>query len=205
MIIPYICPELPEKQKAAMHSNVKVPLVYGAVQLKNWRALKKLGVGYTYCPGAYFSEVTMDYPVSMGDYRYTENPDQSCVLHLVRTPCAPGKSARDQHRAGRYELYATHFSTFEEKVRDQLGRMYGAGGFDARQDIAAITINRWPHGYTYFHMPLWDGDVPEDQRFNVVARQKFGNIAIANTDSGEDAETNYAIEQAFRATRELTA
>jgi len=205
MIIPYICPDLPEKQKAAMHACVKVPLVYGSVQIKNWRALKSLGVGYTYCPGAYFSEVTMDFPVSMGDYHFTDSLDQNCVLHLVRTPCAPGQSARDQHRTGRYELYSTHYSTFEEKVQGQLGRMYGSGGFDPKRDIAAITINRWPHGDTYFQMPLWDGNVPEDRRINVVARQKFGNIAIANTDSGEDAETNYAIEQAFRATKELVA
>lgn len=204
MIIPYLCPELPEKQKAAMHACVKIPIVYGTVQIRDWRALKAQGVGYTYCPGSYFSEVMMDFPVSIGAYHYTSSPDQSCVLHLVRTPCAPGLPARDQHRVGRAELYATSFAEFEGHVHDQLDRMFGRGGFKSTRDVQALTINRWPHGYTYLTMPLWDGDVPEDQQIHVVARERFGNIAIANTDAGGDAETNLAIEQAFRAVGELT-
>ena len=27
--------------------------------------------------------------------------------------------------------------------------MLGPGGFDAGRDIAAITVNRWGHGYSY--------------------------------------------------------
>lgn len=203
MIIPYLCPELPEEQKEAMHANVKVPLIYGSVQLRNWQAPKALGVGYIYSPGAYFSEVTMDFPVSMGGYDYTRSPDEPCVLHLVRTPCAPGLPARDQHRAGRAEIYATTLEGFEGHVRDQLGRMYGKGGFDAKRDIEAITINRWPHGYCYYSSILNDGDVPEDQTIYVKARKRFGNIVIANTDAGGDAETHLAIEQAHRAVGEL--
>lgn len=203
MVIPYLCPELPEPQKQAMHDNVKVPLVYGSVQLRNWTALKKLGVGYTYCPGAYFSEVTMDFPISMGGYKYTRAPEDSCVLHLVRTPCAPGLPARDQHRMGRADIYATTLDMFENRIRDQLGRMYGGGGFDAARDITAITVNRWPHGYCYYSSILADGDVPEDQTIYVKARQRMGNIVIANTDAAGDAETHLAIEQAHRAVGEL--
>ena len=203
MIIPYLMPELPEDQKQAMHANVKVPLVYGSVQLRNWEALRKIGVGYTYCPGAYFSEVTMDFPISMGGYSYTRSPQEPCVLHLVRSPCSPGAEGRDQHRIGRAEIYATSLETYEEKVRDQLNRMYGAGGFVASRDIEAITINRWPHGYCYYSSVLWDGDVPEDQTIYVRARRRFGNIAIANTDAAGDAETHLAIEQAHRAIGEL--
>lgn len=203
MVIPYICPELPEPQKQAMHDNVKVPLVYGSVQLRNWTALKKLGVGYTYCPGAYFSEVTMDFPISMGGYKYTQAPEDSCVLHLVRTPCAPGLPARDQHRMGRADIYATTLDMFEDRIRDQLSRMYGGGGFNAARDITAITVNRWPHGYCYYSSILADGDVPEDQTIYVKARQRMGNIVIANTDAAGDAETHLAIEQAHRAVGEL--
>src|SRR6267154_4299176 len=43
-MIPYICPELPEKQKEALSYLVKAPLVYTHVALRNWTAFHKLGV-----------------------------------------------------------------------------------------------------------------------------------------------------------------
>ncbi len=202
-VIPYLCPELPDDQKEAMHANVKVPLIYGSVALRDWRALRNIGVGYTYAPNGYFSEVTMDFPVSMGGYQYTRSPDEPCVLHLVRTPCAPGLPARDQHRVGRADIYATTLEMFENRVCDQLGRMYRAGGFDPLRDIEAITINRWPHGYCYYSSVLVDGDVPEERSIYARSRKRFGNIAIANTDAAGDAETHLAIEQAHRAVGEL--
>jgi spermidine dehydrogenase len=39
----------------------------------------------------------------------------------------------------------------------------------------------------------------------VVGRQRFGRIAIANSDAGADAFTHTAIDQAWRAVSELTA
>ena len=36
MVIPYMCPEMPEKQKEGLAYNIKVPLAYINVQLKNW-------------------------------------------------------------------------------------------------------------------------------------------------------------------------
>jgi spermidine dehydrogenase len=50
----------------------------------------------------------------------------------------------------------TQFETIELKIRDQLARTLGAGGFDPARDIAAITVNRWPHGYAYEYNSLWD-------------------------------------------------
>lgn len=203
MVIPYICPTLPEKQKKALSYGVKVPISYTNVQLRNWRAVKKSGLGITYCPGSFFSEVYMDFPVSMGGYRYTESPDDPAILHLVRNPASPGLSAKDQYRAGRMDLYTTPFATFEHHVRDQLDRMLGASGFDSQRDIEAITVNRWPHGYAYEYPPLWEKDWPDSERPNVVGRQRFGRIAIANSDAGAFAETQGAIDEAHRAVREI--
>ena len=52
MMIPYLCPELPEAQKAALHKLVKTPLVYTSVALRNWEAFKKLKVSRVYAPAA---------------------------------------------------------------------------------------------------------------------------------------------------------
>ncbi len=108
--------------------------------------------------------------------------------------------------AGRIELFQTSFETFERNIRDQLARSLGAGGFDPAHDIAAITVNRWPHGYAYEYNSLFDqfwlegGELP-----CVVARQPFGRLAIANADAGAYAYTDGAIDQAWRAVQELTA
>lgn len=204
MIIPYLCPELPQKQKEALALGAKVPLVYANAQLRDWTALKKLGASMMYCPASYFSEVYMDFPVSLGSYRYTQRPDQPVVLHMVRVPCQPGLPARLQRRAGRAELYTTPFETFEHHIRDQLGRMLGPGGFNAQRDIEAITVNRWPHGYADPFRDMDDPHWPEDQRPNVVGRKAFGRISIANSDAAASAQTQAAMDEAYRAVQEIT-
>ena len=124
---------------------------------------------------------------------------------MLRTPCSPGLPARDQHRAGRVELLATPFATFERNIRDELGRMLGPAGFDPARDVQAITVNRWAHGYAYFYNSLWDPDWPEGQRPCVLGRRPFGRIAIANSDAAARAYTDAAIDEAHRAVQELLA
>lgn len=127
------------------------------------------------------------------------------LLHLSRTPCHPGLPVREQHKMGRYELLSTTFETFERQTRDQLDRILSKGGFDPARDIEAITVNRWPHGYGYEYNPLFDPDWPEGEQPHVIGRQRFGRIAIANTDSAATAYTDSAIDQAYRAVSELLA
>jgi spermidine dehydrogenase len=203
-VIPYLCKELPEPQRLALASAAKVPIVYTNVLLANWHAFARLGASGFYAPGSYHSEVRLDLPVSIGGYRCPQGPDEPIVVHMGRTPCRPGLPARDQHLAGRIELFETSFETFERKIRDQLSRMLSAGGFDAARDIAAITVNRWPHGYAYQYNSLFDafwlegGELP-----CVAARKPFGRIAIANADADAYAYTDSAIDQAHRAVQEL--
>jgi spermidine dehydrogenase len=203
MLIPYLVPELPEKQKKALHYLVKVPLVYASVGIRNWTSFRKLGVRSVRAPGAYWMDVSLNWPVNIGEYRSPRNPEEHMVLFLSRTPCKPGLPARQQQIAGRYELLGTSFETFERAIRDQLARMLHDGGFDPARDVQAITVNRWPHGYGYEYNPLFDPDWPESERPNVIGRQRFGRIAIANTDSAATAYTDQAIDQAWRAVREL--
>jgi spermidine dehydrogenase len=204
MVIPYICPELPEKQREALHWAPKVPIVYTNVVLRDWTAWKKLGINSMYAPGSYHTNVNLDIPVSLGSYHCPQKPEEPIVVHMMRTPCQPGLASHAQHRAGRTELFRTSFETFERNIRDQLARSLGPGGFDPAHDIAAITVNRWPHGYAYEYNSLFDefwlegGELP-----CVVARQPFGRLAIANADAGAYAYTDGAIDQAWRAIQEL--
>jgi spermidine dehydrogenase len=203
MMIPYLCPDLPEAQKEALHYGVKVPLVYTTVAIKNWTAFEKLGVRSVACPGMYHYQLNLDVPVDIGDYKSPKTPDEPILVRMERTPYSPGLSERDQHRAGRGDLLSTSFETFERNIRDQLGRVLGAGGFDPERDIDAITVNRWPHGYAYEYNYLFDPEWPAGQSPCEIARQPFGRIAIANSDASAAAYTDPAINEAYRAVQEL--
>jgi len=203
MMIPYLCPELPQLQKDALHKVVKTPLVYTSVALRNWKAFHTLGIKSVYAPGGYHTELALNWPVDIGAYASERSPDKPVLLHMTRTPCKPGLPEFDQNRVGRAELLATPFETFEREIRAQLGGLLGSAGFDPAHDITAITVNRWPHGYAPEWNPLWDEPLPLDQQPNVIGRQRFGAIAIANSDAGAAAYTDVAIDQAHRAVGEL--
>ncbi len=204
-MIPYIAPEADAEQRAALHENVRAPLVYVNVAVRNWHPWHKLGVAYIENPGGTFS-AALDFPVSLDGYQFSSDPSQPICLHLMHTPAAPnqGLNMREQYRAGRARLYAMSFEDFEREIRDELGRMLGAAGFDFDRDVAAITVNRWPHGYAYTPTPLYD-DPSVQGRTAKLARRRIGRIAIANSDSGWDAYTHIAIDQAHRAVAESTA
>jgi len=205
MMIPYICAELPEEQKEALHYGVKVPLVYTSVAIRNWRAFEKLGIHEVACPGMYHFQMNLDLCVDIGGYESPKTPDEPILVRMERTPCLPGLSERDQHRAGRGDLLSASFEKFERNIREQFSRVLAEGGFDPVHDIAAITVNRWPHGYAYEYNYLFDPEWPEGQRPCDIARKPFGHIAIANSDAGAAAYTDQAMDQAWRAVEELHA
>jgi len=202
MMIPSIMPSLPQAQRDALSANVKTPLVYTNVLVRNWRPWVALKVSNIAAPMSFHSSVALDFPVSMGGYDHPRDPGAPILLHLAHVPAAPGHDARTQFRIGRGKLYEMTFADFEERIRDELDRMLGPGGFVSARDIAAITVNRWPHGYGYAANSLFD---PDDYDETIVkrARQTVGRVAIANSDAGGDAYVHLAIDQAERAVREL--
>ncbi|HTU65777.1 MAG TPA: NAD(P)-binding protein [Steroidobacteraceae bacterium] len=204
MMLPYICADVPPAQKTALAAGVKAPLVYVNVAVRNWRPWVKLGVHEITNPMGFFSRLKLDYPVSLGDYQFSAGPDQPMVLHLVHVPTLPAGSGADQRsawRAARALLYTMTFDDFEQKVRDELTRMLGPGGFVADRDIAAITVNRWGHGYAYGFNSLWDEE--HDPEVNVVAQARIGRIGIAGSDAAWSAYAHAAIDEAHRAVSEM--
>jgi spermidine dehydrogenase len=203
MMIPYLVPELPAAQKGALHSLVKCPLVYTNVALRNWTSFHRLGIARVYAPGSWHTGLNLSPAVNIGSYRSARSPEEPIVIRMMRAPARPGLSEYDQNRAGRMELLQTSFETFERNIRDQLARTLGPGGFDPARDIEGIAVNRWPHGYAPEYNSLWDRDFDADHGPNLIARKRFGRIAIANSDSGYAAYTDCAIDQAHRAVGEL--
>ncbi len=202
-MIPYLMPQLPAAQRVALARNVRTPLVYTNVLVRDWRPWVALGVHAISAPMSFHCNAKLDFPVSLGGYRCASDPTQAICLHLVHVPCAPnqGLDAREQFRIGRQSLLSMTFADFEDRIRDDLDRMLGPGGFASDRDIAAITVNRWAHGYAYTASSLFDGDDWRDTMR--LARRNTARVAIANSDAGWDAYAHVAIDQADRAVREL--
>jgi len=202
-LIPTLLPEIPAEQKEALAYPVKVPLVYTNVLLKKWTAFQKLGVARISAPGMYYPSTFLDPGSTVGGYRGVTTPDEPILLHMTANPNKPGLPRKEQNRHGQQELLSTSFEQFELKIRDQLARMLGGDGFDPAEDIAAITVNRWPYGYAYTYDTLADPDLPPEQRPHVIGRRRCGRVTIANSDAGAAAFTNQAIDEAHRAVQEL--
>jgi hypothetical protein len=102
------------------------------------------------------------------------------------------------------EPLSTPFRTVERRIREQLVRILGDGGFNPARDIFAITVNPWPHGYVFQYTSLSDPFWREGGELScVVARQRFERIAIANAGAAAFAYTDAAIDQAYRAVHEV--
>jgi spermidine dehydrogenase len=205
-IIPWLAPELPPAQKAALAKCVKRPMLVVNTLLRNGQALKELGIKGAQLPGSYLQNLFLVTGVNVGDYHPAWRPEDPCILQSFAgfsEPGPAGLSLANQARAARARMLEMTFEDYEREVRTVLNGLLGPGGFDAARDILAITVNRWPHGYARDHLDLEDPDWNVEPPPEEVGRQRFGNVSIANSDAGADAYTHAAIDQAWRAVKEL--
>jgi spermidine dehydrogenase len=202
-VIPYLTDELGAAQIAALNDQQKVPLIYTNVQLRNWKALDELKIDSVRARGNFWSGFEIDFPVSMGDYRFADTPEDPVILHLSKVLVEPGLPSREQALSGKRQLVSLSFEEMERSIRDLLARALAGTSFDPATDIEGITCNRWSHGYAYEYMRPWDEFWPDGPLPIDTARQPWGRIAIANSDSGAYAYAHSAIDQAVRAVRDL--
>ncbi len=204
MMIPFLFPELPDDQKEALRRNVKKPLIYSNVVLGNWQSFMKAGVHDVYSPTSTYARLKLDYPVSLGGYEHPKNPDEPICVHMYAALTTPnqGLDARAQSQIGRQTLLDTPFDKLEAQIRDQLSRLLKGTGFDDGRDIVGLTVNRWPHGYSY-DGNLLDQSEEEGEAIIELAKRPKGNVAIANSDAGWDPLTQVAMDEAWRAVGEI--
>ena len=205
-LIPHICGEVSQAQAEGLAYGSRAPLVYVNIAVRNWRPFRELGFYRVFIPQPTLLHVIeLDFPVSMGDYGFTTGPDQPAVLHGCFVPAVPdqGLSSREQARQGRRRMLEMSFDDYEKLMLRQLDGALGRAGFDAERDVAAITVNRWPHGYAYEYNELYDPpDYDRDHGPHVTGRQRIGRISIANSDASAYAYVDGAIDAAVRAVRE---
>ena len=209
-LIPHLCPEMPESQKAGLAYGVKTPFVYANVQVRDGKAFSNAGATLFQCPYDPFQWVSCAPTVAVGGFEPPRGPDDPMVIFMMHSPMPmtkpdPKLSARDQLRMARTEIYQTQFSDYEQQIREQLQSMLGQFGFQHQADIEAITVNRIPHGYAYPYVKLDDPEWEPGQAPHEVGRAQFGRISVANSDSEAVALMNAAFDAAYRAVEEQTA
>jgi spermidine dehydrogenase len=202
-LIPSLMPELPQAQRDALAYSVKVPMMYNNVLVRRWTSFAKLGASNINSPCMLHTGTSLDPGSTVGGYQGVTTPDEPIIVHMTANPNRPGLPRKEQNRLGAEQLLKTSFKEFELEIRRHLAAMLSPSGFDPAADIVGLTVNRWPHGYSYTYDTLGDPDVPPEQRPHVIGRQRFGSVTIANADAGAAAFTNQAIDEAHRAVEEL--
>lgn len=216
-MVPYICPELPDEQKQALHLAVRAINHHTYALLRNWHAFEKLKVATVACPKSFFSTFGLQVSRSFGRLQPSMDPSEPVLVTfgggagisneayirdlLGGSLPEPGTPVRDQMRQARMGLLGTPFERFERAIRGQMAGALSSGGFDPARDIVAITVNRWGHGYALGRNLLFDdenGPGPFE-----IGRRKFGHISIANSDASGIDNAQTAMDEAARAVREL--
>ncbi|MBC2667151.1 NAD(P)-binding protein [Novosphingobium flavum] len=221
-IVPYLIPELPEEQKTALHAAVRAVNQETNVLFRNWEAFARLKTNSIAFPGTFYGRMSLPSPRYFGDLVPSRVPSEPIVVSFGTgansgvcsnttmlseltggNPPEPGTPADDQFRMARAGLLQTPFEHFERAVRSQAAAALSGTGFDPARDILAITVNRWAHGFTTGRNQLFEADQVGKTSPTEIARAPYGRITIANADAGGVSTAGTAIDEAFRAVREL--
>lgn len=221
-IVPYLCPEMPDTQKKALHLAVRAPNQQTNVLFRSWEAFAKLGTNRINFPNTFYGSLGIGAPMLAGGMTAIHDPSEPILVAygtagnsglatnptMVNELCGghppkPGTNGDDQFRAIRMGLLQTPFETFERHIRMQAARSLQGGGLDPARDILGIAVNRWPHGFATGRNIMFDSENPNELSPTIPAKQKFGRITIANSDAGGQSLANAAIEEAWRAVNDL--
>jgi spermidine dehydrogenase len=157
MVIPHIMPELAYEQRAALAQNVKTPICYTNVVVRNWRPWAALKISSITAPMSFHSGVSLDFPVSLGGYRHSRDPSEPMALHLVHVAGAPnrGLTAREQFHIGSARS-ANDIRDFETRFATSSIACWRGWLLECARH-RGDHVNRWPHGYGYVENSLFDG------------------------------------------------
>ena len=174
-----IVKDLTAEHRAAFDRYHYSPMLMANVALRNWRFLDKLGISSArWFDGTGFYCNVRKPMVDAGGRAPPFHPDKPIVMTLYAPFPRAGLPLAAQGPDARMELYSTSFAQYERRIVAQLQEMFGAGGFDARRDVAGIVLNRWGHAFVtpppgfYFAPP---GAIAPAAAFDhMVGRIAFG-------------------------------
>jgi len=200
----YIVADVPDDHREAFADFVRAPMLVVNVALKRWRFMYDLGLTAASYRDLFGFSCNIRQSMIVGDYRPTLHPDKPTILTFYIPFERPGTPIKAQAAAARTDMLGTSYRDYERKIREQLVRLFARGGFDPRQDIAGIILNRWGHAYVcpapgfYFGR---DGKPAAPE----VLRRPIGRVAFANSELNGHQNWRDATAEGKRAVEQLLA
>jgi spermidine dehydrogenase len=199
----HVVSDLGPEYREAFQDFVRAPMLVVNVALRRWRALYDLGITAASYRDRFGFCCNLRQSMVVGDYRPPLDPDKPTILTFYVPFERPGGSIREQSVSARTELLATSYRQYEMAVREQLMRLFGRGGFDARRDVAGIILNRWGHAYVCPAPGFYFGRNGKPAAPDVL-RRPAGRVAFANSELhghqnwlDATAEGKRAVQQLF--------
>ena len=180
----YIISDLPQAYKNAYEQFNHAPMLVANVALTNWRFLKKLGITAYQWSGGFGFHTNIRKPMHVGNYKPDLDPDKPITLtfYVSFEKTNQGLSAKEQSRLGQYEMLGKSFMQYEREIREQMVRMFSSSGFDPKNDIAGIILNRWGHAYVtptpgFFYTPEGDPGYAD-----IIKTKPFGRVSFGHSE-----------------------
>jgi len=199
----HIVEDLPGEHRAAYGQFYRSPCMMANVAVRNWRFLYKMGISGCRWFEGFGNYMDVCRQSVVGGIDEGIGPDSPAVLAVKVLYSYPGLSTEDQGHRGRGEMLATSFRDYEQRIREQFTLMFGAAGFDAKQDIAGIVLNRWGHAYVNPQPGFFFGKDGQAAPRETLRGAPFGRIAFANTDLAGAMDHRFSILEAQRAVEQL--
>lgn len=197
--------DLPESHREAYRQFFRMPCLVASVALTNWRFLAKNGLSEcAWYEGLGDSFAVRRMPV-FAPSGPTITPDSPIVLTLKILFTEPGLPLQQQGILGRMKMLSTPFSEYERSLREQFSFMFARWGFDARNDIAGIILNRWGHAYLCAQPGFFLGEEGRPAPREILRRATFNRVAFANSDLSGIMDHRASIAEAQRAVTQLLA
>lgn len=200
----YIVADVGDAKREAFKDFVRAPMLVVNVALKRWRFMYDMGITAASYRDRFGFCCNLRQSMVVGDYRPTLHPDRPTILTFYVPFERPGPSLKEQAVAARTELLGTSYRDYERKIREQLVRLFARAGFDARNDIAGIILNRWGHAYVCPAPGFYFGRNGRPAAPDVL-REPLGRVTFANSElhghqnwADATAEGKRAVEQLIK-------
>jgi spermidine dehydrogenase len=195
--------DLPAMHREAYSQFHRAPCLVANVALRNWRFLYKMGIS----EAQWFEGIGNSFAIrklaTFGDISPTVSPDSPVVLTLKILYSHPGLPLSEQVVKGRQEMLSKSFLDYEREIRSHFAAMFADAGFDPRQDIAGIVLNRWGHAYLSAQPGFFFGSNGKAGPGEVLRNNPVGRIAFANSDLSGIMDHRASIQEADRAVKQV--
>ncbi|MCC7413555.1 MAG: FAD-binding protein [Gammaproteobacteria bacterium] len=198
----HVVRDLPDSYRQAYASFRHAPFLVANVALTNWRFLYDAGItACRYDDGVFGHACNLRQPMIVGDYRPPNDPQRPAVLTFYVPFFYPGAATAEQCSRGRTELFTTAYAGYEQRIVEQLRRLFGTG-FVAERDLAGIILNRWGHAYVVPEPGFYFGRDGRPAARDII-REPCGRIAFGHSELQGNQHWGPAAAEGARAMRQI--